>query len=819
MNSLLSYTEQIQNLPITPYLNDIVDSLKKSPSHFLILTAETAAGKSTAIPLALVKNFTFQTNGKKIVMLEPRRLAVLNIASRVSQLLGEEVGNTCGYQMHLESNISAQTRFTVLTEAILTRKLQSDPSLEDVSVVIIDEFHERSIHSDLALAFLKESMALRNDLYVIVMSATIDTQKVSAYLNAPVFTVPGKQFPVKISYAGNIKPSNAIISELKNYDDGSILVFLPGIYEINQTKAELEAAGVNADIYVLHSSIDFKEQQKVLAPPVKKSRRRVILSSAIAETSLTIPDVTVVIDSGLSRISICNSASGMETLVTRNESVFNARQRTGRAGRVAPGRCICLWNESDVRSSEIVPEIQRADLTELVLECIEWGVSSVDKISWLDIPSSSSWEQAENLLLQMNCIQCVDNNISITSLGKAVLSLGIHPRLACVAMSGVIYCQRNKCDEAETSRVIKIGIDEAAHYSQYARGSEAQLRAFKSDLSRRVARAAKNCTYDKGCESAQTQSHALLAGFPDRIAVKVQTVEKNKQMTVYQFPSGRIASLGAESQTYPEYIIAPEVDAGERIGKIYSWEPIATEDAVVWLNARSVTSIETKFSDDNAMRIEKREITSYGKIILKTKKLQSESKDYVNAVCTAVKEKGIVWLPLNNATNNLLLRVQFYIQQNEQDEIIHQKFEHLSQQVEEWLIPFILGPENGLKVTDEIVYNALNWWLEGSLITKSVPIELKLPNGKSKKIIYEKHDTKIQPVIEVIIQQVFGCMNTPKIMGVSVLFKLLSPAHRPLQITDDLENFWQNTWPEICKEMKGRYPKHNWDYRIVDKEE
>src|SRR5574344_1436481 len=560
------YSDKISNLPITPYLDEICTVLKNSPSHFLILTAETAAGKSTAMPLALLKNFTSEQNNRGIVMLGPRRLAVINIATRVAELLGEEVGETCGYQMHLENNTSAKTKFTVLTEAILTRKLQSDPSLDNVSVVVIDEFHERSIHADLALAFLKETMALRDDLFVIVMSATINTEQVSKYLGiqkedgtftpAPLFFVPGRQYPVAISYKGNCSTSEAIVSEVRNNssDEGSILVFLPGISEIRRTQAELESAGIgsNEEILILHSSIDFIEQRRILKPSASSFRRRIILSSAIAETSLTVPDVTVVIDSGLSRINKYNRSAGMETLVTRNESVFNAQQRAGRAGRVAPGRCICLWNESDVRSSEIVPEIQRADLTELVLECIEWGVSSVDKISWLDIPSSSSWGQAENLLLQMNCIQCVDNNISITSLGKAVLSLGIHPRLACVAMSGVIYCQRNKCDEAETSRVIKIGIDEAAHYSQYARGSEAQLRAFKSDLSRRVARAAKNCTYDTGCESAQTQSHALLAGFPDRIAVKVQTVEKNKQMTVYQFPSGRIASLGAESQTYPD---------------------------------------------------------------------------------------------------------------------------------------------------------------------------------------------------------------------------------------------------------------------------
>lgn len=810
------YTEKIKNLPITPYLENICAALKKSTSHFMVLTAETAAGKSTAVPLALLKHF----NGK-IVMLEPRRLAVLNIATRVADLLDEEVGATCGYQMHLESKMSSKTRFAVLTEAILTKKIQEDPLLEGTSVVVIDEFHERSIHADLALAFLKESIEMRDDLFVIVMSATIDTEKTALYLgrkkddgtveSAPVFHVPGRQFPVKIEYAGDVTPAHAVLEEVKTRnDDGSILVFLPGISDIRKTKAELEEAHIPLEIFVLHSSVSFAEQKKVLLPKTE-AKRRVILSSAIAETSLTVPDVTVVIDSGLSRMNIFNRIAGMETLVTRRESVFNAEQRAGRAGRIAPGRCIRLWNENDVRTSEFLPEILRTDLSSLVLECAEWGVSSVDKLSWLDKPQESSWKTAGSLLKDLGCltsIGSVENSSEewkITTLGKAVLTIGVHPRLACVALSGISFGQKES------------SIKQAAKYASLKDVNQQKI--FETDLLHRIEKIERTYGAQLCSLKKYTPGFALLVGFPDRIARRLE-VSENKAL--YQFPSGRMAVLTEETQTYPQYIIAPEADAGERTGRIYAWEKIDESDAEEWLFDHATTYTETVFSDNqnsaskgyNA-KLQKTEYTSYGKLVLKTKKLQPERTDYTQAVCKAVENFGIKFLPLSNASENLLLRVQFYLA-NKDENSLQDRFIHLSETASTWLVPFL---SDSNKITEETVYNALNWYLEGDMILKSVPSELKLPSGKYKKIVYEQHNGIITPVLEVIIQQIFGCMTTPRIMGVPVLLKLLSPARRPLQITDDLEHFWQTTWPEICKEMKGRYPKHNWDYRVVSNEE
>ena len=503
---------QIKSLPIFPHLGEICAKLKSSPSRFLILTAETGAGKSTAVPLALLEEFP-----KKILMLQPRRLAAVNVASRVAELLGERVGQTAGYKVFLENKTSESTRLEVMTEAILTRRLQADPSLEDASVVVLDEFHERSINADLALAFLKEAMQLRDDLFVIIMSATIDARRIARFCGtvgatetesktgnaaqtengdkaknagqseadskaitpAPVLEIPGRTFPVQFFYkpelsvsaavrwalsglaadtAGKTKTAGAAETACKTKTAGdtetasktktagatgtsstpktagrSILVFLPGIYEINKTFSELSGEISPAvQIERLHSSVSFDEQKKILSPAAP-GVTRVILSSSIAETSLTIPDVVCVIDSGLSRVSVMDNNVGATRLVTMSESEFSAAQRAGRAGRTQEGVCVRLWSQNEPRSKNPLPEILRSDLSELLLECAEWGSQDPAALEWLDPPAPSSWETARELLRLLNCL---DNDGQITRLGRAALRLGIGPRLGCAAIYG-----------------------------------------------------------------------------------------------------------------------------------------------------------------------------------------------------------------------------------------------------------------------------------------------------------------------------------------------------------------------------------------------
>lgn len=823
---------EISSLPIAPYLDEICGKLKSSPSHALVLTAETGAGKSTAVPVALLKHFS-----GKILMTEPRRLAAVAIADRVSHLLGEETGKTAGYSLHLESKKSAQTRLEVATEAILLRRLQSDPLLENVNVIVLDEFHERSIYSDLALAFLKETMLLRDDLYLIVMSATINYQSLANYLGteqnpAVVMKIPGRLFPVKIEYCDSKPLAQVVKDEVDNLTNvrsqkkvistssitassASILVFLPGIYEIKKTKSELENLNLDAEILVLHSSVSLAEQRKVLSPS-KESKVRVILSSAIAETSLTVPDVVTVIDSGLSRVNKIDLSTGMEKLVTERESVFSTDQRAGRAGRVQAGKCVRLWNKNDVRIQQNLPEILRSDLTQLVLECAAWGVSDKSKLSWLDSPSDSSWNTAKSLLENL---ECVDENGKITEKGKSVLSLGLNPRLACVALA--VFASKNP-------------LSLVTSFTEFKDASENRKKLFEDDLLRRLSRVCHAGFISASTNHAQLFQNPFLAGFPDRLA---KLSEKSTDSSIYQFASGRMAVLKRDVLSkkslsdFPDWLIGVEVSAGETTGKIFSFETINQSELDDFLDEHSKTQAKTEFSldDKNQLKAKKTETVSFEKIILKEKNVPITDSEYSSALCDYLKNQDFFKLPLdsqnqeklhtkliNKKTENFLLRVEFYLsQKSDFDKLNHHteisyKFHYLNELTNDWLLPFI----NSKILTSETIYNALYWFLDGNKIDQKVPTNITLQNGHRAKISYEKNQNKIQPTIEIIIQRIFGCFETPKILGVPVLLKLLSPASRPLQITNDLEHFWTTAWPEICKEMKGRYPKHNWDYKI-----
>ena len=833
---------ELSSLPIFPYLDQICDTLKSSESRFLVLTAETAAGKSTAVPIALLEHFE-----GKILMLEPRRLAASAIADRLSDLLGEETGGTVGYRLHLDSKVSARTRLEVITEAILTRRLQADPLLEDVNVIVLDEFHERSIHSDLALAFLKETMQLRDDLFVIVMSATISYRSVAEYLGskekpALVMQIPGRQFPVEIEYKPNMRVADAILEELQTNDSceadfknktslagvlgsgendtkfrsDTILCFLPGIYEIRKTKAELEeklTSDSSVEILILHSSVPLGEQRKILRPCSVDYPRRVILSSAIAETSLTVPGVTIVVDSGLCRVNKMNVALGMEHLVTENESLFSAEQRAGRAGRVAAGKCVRLWGEHDVRLEQNQPEILRADLTGLVLECAEWGAGEIEKLDWLTQPNESAWNAAKFLLENLDCLEIHEDSLGIkstriTEKGKAVLKLGLHPRLACVALSG--------------------GAEAVLPFSEYSESSPERQKIFLNDLKRRL----KGLNDSQECAEKAGKS-PVLSGFPDRLARISPETQANADRAEYQFPSGRKALLSrdllsqARLSSFPAWLVAPEVDAGERTGKIYSFEALSENQAEEFLKNHAKSEIKTEFvgltngSDFKNLSVQKKEIMAYGAIILKEKKLPIESEDFALALCDLVSKKGLESLPLDSKISDFLLRTEFYIKnqpKNSHSDLVSEselqkKFNSLAKNAKEWLQPFVRSQ----KINAQDIYDALYWYLDGSEIDSKVPLQITLPNNRKRKIKYEKKaDGQIVPTLEIIIQQIFGCFETPKILGKPVLLKLLSPANRPLQITEDLEHFWNGAWIEICKEMKGRYPKHNWDYRICE---
>lgn len=777
----------ISDLPVTGHLDEICETLKHSRSRSLVLTAETGAGKSTAVPIALLRAFP-----GKILMLEPRRLATLAVARRVAEILGEETGQSSGYIMHLDHKTGSKTRFIVMTQAILTNMLLSDPSLEGVSVVVIDEFHERSVNADMALCFLKEAAMLRDDLFILVMSATVQARKTACYLGtesqpAPICDVPGRLFPVEVLYEPSFSMAEAIMQELSaGKERGGILAFLPGIADIRRAEAELLEAGATnrACISILHSSISFEEQRKILSPPRPDEKRRVILSSAIAESSLTVPDISVVIDSGLMRVNRMNVRSGMETLVTERESIFSARQRAGRAGRTGPGKCIRLWNEKEVLAQTTVPEILRSDLSSVILQCADWGVTDRKSLDWFDEPTESAWNSAKELLEQLSCL---DDKAAITDLGRAVLQMGLSPRLACAVLAGGPEC--------------------ILPYSEYAKSSPGMQKRFMDDCRRRRESCLKSFKLD-----IKAQDEPLLSGFPDRLARLCDG------SGIYQFPSGRIASLPREDRnraaSLPEWILAPEVDAGERQGRIYSWKEISQDCAAAFLATRTREETFCSFIGQDTSRIRKVKSVRYGKIELSSTILKAEADDYGAALCSLVAKEGIKVLPLSDAAKSFLMRAKFYQISKNGGDIL----KGLRDNVTEWLLPFITG--NSL--SSETVLNALRYALDGQAVDSAVPDCITLQNGKRCTVKYEEIATKeegkkdIRPVIEIIIQRLFGCFQTPRILGVPVLLRLLSPARRPLQVTDDLEGFWSGSWKEICKEMKGRYPKHNWDYRVCE---
>ncbi len=860
----------LQNLAIYPHIAAICSQLKDSSSGFLVLTAETGSGKSTGIPVGLLDAFP-----GKIYLLEPRRIAAVSVAARIAQLLGEPVGKTVGYRVHGDSCCSKETRLEVITEAILIRMLQDDPLLEGVSCVVLDEFHERSVYADLALAFLKESVQLQDTLRVLVMSATIDADLLCRHLDCQSVSVPGRAFPVEVVYAPQFVPaekrfglpdaSAAVASAVRSVINGSIsmmaesvevfrsgviLCFLPGIADLTRCRELLsglcDGSGHSVPVDILHSSVSLKEQQSILYDRDPEDPH-VILSTSIAETSLTVPGVTTVIDCGLSRVSRFDAASGMNRLNTEIETEFSADQRKGRAGRVQSGTCIRLWQPSDVRVNHALPQVQIADITPVVLECAVWGARSMNDISWLDAPNAGAWQQAVNFLKNTGCL---DQDCAITARGKQVASLGVHPRVALVALEAA------GGNDAALEYASRLGAMSTSGGGDAMRREEKRLldelagrmTSVSSDLTE--FRTSRNSSSEPPSMAAMTSAGrimpglfdaetinlpgnlCLLAGFYDRLAF-------HQGKGVYQLYTGRQATLApdmagryANDAAFPKWIIVTASDSGDRAARIYDFEPlpdpsnhnmVASDDVAVsfadWLSVHTETGYRVYFE---GTAVKKQEIRRIGSCIIAIRIVPAAPEDQTAAWCTLAAEKGLHSLPWDDSCTQFMQRAQFYATHDKT--YAASVFESLNADSDSgglesvlaanatvWLVPFMTG--NG-KLTAETVLQALRYQLRGDDVDRHVPVKLKLANGKEQKLVYEVLDSRegVVPVLEVIIQQIFGVFETPKVCGVPVVLHLLSPARRPLQVTRDLEHFWSNSWIEICKEMRGRYPKHNWEY-------
>lgn len=824
-------------MPSLP-IQAVITSLKAALSMHdeAILEAPPGAGKTTQVPLSLLNEPWLQT--QKILMLEPRRLAAKNAASRMANLLNEQVGETVGYRIRLEQKISAKTRIEIVTEGILSRLLQADPSLEGYGLVIFDEFHERSLDADLGLALCQEARTIFRDdtpLKLLIMSATLNGDAITKLLNnAPLIQSEGRSYPVSFIYTGKAKQGTWLEQHVVNTlldaittQEGSILCFLPGIREIRQAENllidALQAQTLDQVIIApLYGDLKLEQQQQAINPaPIGK--RKVVLATSIAETSLTIEGVTVVIDSGLSREAKYNPNTAMTTLFTRPVSKAAATQRAGRAGRLAPGICYRLWSESEHAqlSSFSTPDILQADLTGLALQLASWGIDDPETLSWLDQPPAGAYQQAKALLAQLGAL---NSSGHLSKHGELMASLPAHPRISHMLIRGAqIGLVEKACFIAALLMEKDPFRDSGADINIRLDWLTEKPKQHKT-LWQRLHKQAKH--YLKLCQSfssEQTNTHIkseqqaglLLAfAYPDRVAK-----QRSKGSSTYKLSNGRAASLfKADNLATSQWITA-----GIVIGKESS-----STDFIPLAGILNPTHIEQYLTDSTSVnevirwdsnRIIAEKQLSIGQIIVKKEPLKSPSKEaIINATLSYIRQQGINILPWNNELNQWRDRVNFLYRSNT-DNSKQGGLEHnwpnltdqwLLENLEIWLAPFLnnISRLSDLKQLDlkNILLALLPWPLPQQL-DELAPERYRVPSGSNIKIDY----SQTPPVLAVKLQEMFGCETTPTIAHNTALqLHLLSPAQRPLQVTQDLKSFWSNAYSEVQKDMKGRYPKHPW---------
>jgi ATP-dependent helicase HrpB len=786
----------------------------------VILQAPPGAGKSTILPIHLLDEPWLA--GKKIVMLEPRRLAAKAVATRMASLRNEEVGETVGYSVRFESKVSARTKLHVVTEGILTRMIQSDNSLEDAGMIIFDEFHERSLQADLALALsLQVQQVLRPELRILVMSATLDSEVLSAKLNAPVITSLGKQFEVERRYL-NIDPDSPIhtrvakaIVKAMNEADGDILVFLPGAGEILRTQQLLEEANVGARIHLLYGDLPFRQQQEALTPDISGARK-IILATSIAETSLTIEGIRVVIDCGYSRVPRYDVRSGLTRLETVRVTRDSAEQRAGRAGRLGPGICYRLWPEASQHHLQASrkPEIEEADLAPLMLELFQWGIKNVTELNWITTPPPGAVSQATELLDQLDAI----NNGTITARGKEMLKLPTHPRIAHMLLVA----------RAMSNDALSVAADVAALLEE-----RDPLRDGGADLSLRVDLLRKH----RSGERTQADRNALdrieklssswrrlfnikpstavvadeqvgelvAAAYPERIAR-----QEGKHSERFKLAGGRIVKLPAnDALTREAWLAVAHLDGGSGEGKIFLAAPLNEND----LKDLATEHESIRWDDERGMvtaALEKR----VGNLVLSSRPMVKVDRERrIELLCQVIRDEGLRMLGWSDNQTQWQARVMSLRKWRGEEEWPDVSDEHLLATLETWLSPYL---ENAFKRSDlekldldAIVTSILDWDTQQKL-NRLAPARMEVPSGSMIRLQYSKEGT--DPVMEVRLQELFGLLETPSVNEgrVRILIHLLSPGYKPVQVTKDLRSFWENTYHEVRKELHRRYPKHSW---------
>ncbi|KPH79720.1 ATP-dependent helicase HrpB [Bosea vaviloviae] len=807
-------------LPIDAVLGDLAAALRAGPNA--VLVAPPGAGKTTRVPLALLDEPW--TKGGKLIVLEPRRLAARGAANRMAQTLGERVGETVGLRVRLGSKIGPKTRIEVVTEGVFARMILDDPALEGIAAVLFDEFHERSLDADFGLALALDAQGgLREDLRILVMSATLDGARVARLLGeAPVIESQGRAYPVETRYLGREplkriedQVTDAVLLAL-NEQPGSQLVFLPGQGEIRRVEERLRERIRDASVEIapLYGALDQAEQDRAVLP-APPGRRKIVLATAIAETSLTIEGVRVVIDSGLARIPVYEPDLGVTRLETRRASRAASDQRRGRAGRTEPGICYRLWEEAGNGALEAFarPEIISADLAPLLLDCAAWGVSDPTTLAFLDPPPAPALKEARSLL---NSIGALDGDGRITPEGRTLQTLPLPPRLARMVVVAARYGQA-----AEAAMLAAILVerglggdapDLAERLERFARergGRAADMRR----LAEGWARAAQQAAGPQLAGEALAPGLLLAFAYPDRIAKA-----RNPGSGQYLLANGRGATIEpAQRLARESHIVVAEMTGAAQQSRILSAAPIA-EGAIAWLVGNGLSSFaieersETSF-DRTARALRVRAIRRYGALSLSERPLPAEaSAANADILARGIAGLGIALLPWTKAQRQLRERVDFLRRAELEQGWPDLSDEGLATASDLWLAQHVVGRASleAIQPGDlDAALSALLPWEMKRRLDSEAPTHFTAPTGSSLAVDYA---AEAGPTISVRVQELFGLSKHPALAGgrVPLVLELLSPGHKPVQITRDLPGFWRGSWAAVKSEMKGRYPRHPW---------
>ncbi|MBJ9838371.1 ATP-dependent helicase HrpB [Citrobacter freundii] len=790
------------SLPVAAVVPELLTALDTSSQ--VLLTAPTGAGKSTWLPLRLLEHRGIKG---RIILLEPRRLAARNVAQRLAELLNEKPGETVGYRMRAQSCVGPQTRLEVVTEGVLTRMIQRDPELTGVGLVILDEFHERSLQADLALALLLDvQQGLRDDLKLLIMSATLDNGRLQQMLpDAPTIVSQGRAFPVERRYqplAAHLRFDEAVAiatAELLRHESGSLLLFLPGVGEILRVQEQL-ATRVGSDVVLcpLYGALTLSEQRQAIVP-APQGKRKVVLATNIAETSLTIEGIRLVVDCAQERVARYDARTGLTRLITQRISQASMTQRAGRAGRLEPGICLHLLakEQAERAAAQGEAEILQSDLSGLLMELLQWGCTDPEQLNWLDTPPAINLQAAKRLLQMLGALE--GDRLSAT--GQKMAALGNDPRLAAMLVSAT--------NENEAATAAKL----AAILEEPPRGVSTDLAvAFSRNhpaWQQRSQQLLKRLNVRSGQPDSTLLPSLLARAFADRIA------RRRGQEGRYQLANGMGAMLDADDASgRHEWLIAPLLLQGSASpdARILLAQPLDIE-ALMQACPELMQQSDTIEWDETQGTLKAWRRSRIGQLTVKVQPLAKPSEEELHqAMLNGIRDKGLSVLNWTPEAEQFRLRLQCAANWLPEYDWPAVDEESLLATLEDWLLPHMSGVHSLRALKALNVAQALRGLLDWSMLQRldsELPAHYTVPTGSRIAIRYHEDNP---PVLAVRMQEMFGEAKTPTIAQgrVPLVLELLSPAQRPLQVTSDLSAFWQGSYREVQKEMKGRYPKHVW---------